>query len=65
MSGTKTENELIAAHLAAALITRSKADDYTPEMAVKRYNQVLELLDQQDAERRSAGVDSMLKAYGQ
>jgi hypothetical protein len=45
-----TDNKIIAAHRAAALIAKSEMP-HTPKTAVQRFNQVYEILEEEKAER--------------
>ena len=59
MSDT-TDNRLIAAHLAAALISKYDQMSAPPQTAVVVYFEVLKALEEEQATRNSAGTDSLL-----
>ena len=57
-----TDNKIIAAHLAAAVIAKSEMHPFTPQMAVQRFNAIYDILEAEKAERDSKGIDQFVKS---
>ena len=57
----ETDNKLVAAHLAAALIMKSQKP-MQAATAVQLYNEVLVLLDIDQAEEQTHSIDEMIKS---
>jgi hypothetical protein len=59
-----TDNKIIAAHLAAALIAKTDTNLLSAKTAVKRFNEIYEILETEKAERAAKGVEAFLKSSG-